>query len=427
MLNPVKAFTLGYTMKAAGVNDLPFPKMAGGWLTSRAKVDPRKVGDGMGNSAVVAVTTALGSAYLEPPIGEYVRVEGEWVRVDDSPAADLINNPNPHIETEMLWTYEVAAIASYGSAFYHIVRNGLGEPVQLWPLYPAFMSPHTPKDGSQFLSHWEYKIPGSYAPVKIPVTDVVQRRWKMDRNDHRKGEAPLKSILMEVLQDDEASMFSTSLLTNLGVPGVILSPTDPSDPGPSDPAAVAQMFKSKFGGTNRGEPFVSSNSLKVDMVSFSPEQMDLTALRRVPEERISAVLGWPAILSNLGAGLTSTSGTGEAGTLRENATESTLVPMWRLAGKQWTRQLLYDDAYGGADPSKQLRFDLSQVRSLQGDEDKLVARMDVAVKGGWATVAEGRRAIGLDVEPQHEVFLRNISTMAVGVDEDATLDNVDSV
>jgi hypothetical protein len=153
--------------------------------------------------------------------------------------------------------------------------------------------------------------------------------------------------------------------------------------------------------------------------------MDLTMLRRLPEERVSAVLGWPAILAGLGAGLTATSGRGESSTLREFATEQRLIPMWKLSGKQWTRQLLYDDAYGGVDVKRQLRFDLSEVRALQKDEDNMVKRMDTAIRGGWALVSEGRRAVGLPVEEQHEVFLRNISTMAVAADEDPTLDDDD--
>jgi HK97 family phage portal protein len=417
-MNPVKIFQTGLAAKAAGINDLPFPNLPMTWLPSRQLLDTRKVGDGLTNSAAFAVVTSMGRAYAEPNIREYVRSEGQEETLDESATADLIAEPNPYMESDLLWVYAVAAIASSGAAYLHKVRNLAGKVIQLWPLYPAFISPHTPSDGSVFLDYWTYTVPGR-AAVKIPADDIVQLRWLINRFDHRLGWAPLGQVLTELLQDDEASLFSTALLTNLGVPGVILTPADPSDPGPQGKAleAMKQDYRDKFGGTKRGEPLViGGGSMKVSVVSFSPEQMDLTALRRLPEERISGALGWPAILAGLGAGLEHATYANVDG-LREFSTESTLIPLWRLTAKQLTRQLLRE---AQPDTSHRLGFDLSEVRALSQDEDAMVKRLDTAIQGGWALVSEGRRSIGLPVEPEHEVFLRSVSQMAVGMNDDAT-------
>jgi hypothetical protein len=84
----------------------------------------------------------------------------------------------------------------------------------------------------------------------------------------------------------------------------VISPDDTEsvldDPGAN---AIKANFRERFGGDNRGEPLVISGKVKVQVLSFSPQQMDLTALRRVPEERISGVTGVPAIVAGLGAGL----------------------------------------------------------------------------------------------------------------------------
>lgn len=413
----VKEIAAGLRLKAPGQsNALPFPDPWGRGLflpNQRHRINYQKVGDGLANSASFAVVQALGRAYAEPTIGEWEYIDGAWERLPESPVAELIANPNPYMEDDLLWLYSVAAISATGSAYIHKVRNLIGEVIQLWPLYPAYVKPHTPTDGSQFLDYWEYSVP-SKPMVKLPPQDVIQLRWGVDRDDHRLGWSPLKNVLSEILQDDEAAAFSTSLLINLGVPGVVLSPRDPLDPGPTDTEAVAKSFSAKFTGGKRGEPFVMSKALRVDMVSFNPQQMDLTALRRVPEERISGALGWPAILAGLGVGLENATYSNVDG-LREFATEQTLVPLWRLGGKQMTRQLLYDVEQ---DPKRQLRFDLTEVRALQKDEDATVNRLNVAIGGGWATVAEGRREIGLPIEDQHNVFLRGISTIPVGFDAD---------
>lgn len=423
MLNPVKEFMTGVAIKAAGVNALPFPTQPEGlfgFLPNQKVLNYRKVGDGLTNSAVSAVIRSMGRAYGEPTMREYERVDGQDRIVEDSEVTQLIANPNPHMEPEMIWLYAVAAIATTGAGYLHKVRNVLGDIIQLWPLYPEFIHPVTPRDGSEFLSGWKYTPPGGQE-IPIPAEDIIQLRWEMARHDFRLGHAPLQDVLLEVLQDHEAAEFSTALLTNLGVPGVVLSPKDPADRIGSEPKALAADFQSKFTGTKRGQPFVSGVALQVEMVSFSPKDMDLTALRRVPEERISAVLGWPAILAGLGAGLTATSGRGESSTLREFATESTLVPLWKLAGRQLTRQLLHDEqSFGPPKLNHSLQMDLTEVRALKKDEKDEVDKIDTAIQGGWALVSEGRNMLQLPTTPNDDIYLRQITYEAIRPTDDPT-------
>ena len=87
---------------------------------------------------------------------------------------------------------------------------------------------------------------------------------------------------------------------------------------------------------------ILTGAMDVKVVSWSPEQMNLNQLRRLPEERVSAVLGVPAILAGLGAGL-------EAATynntreLREFFTEQKLIPLWQTVANEITSQLLQAD------------------------------------------------------------------------------------
>ena len=55
------------------------------------------------------------------------------------------------------------------------------------------------------------------------------------------------------------------------------------------------MYKSKFGGANRGMPMVLTGAMNIDVVSFSPADMNLINLGRLPEERVAAVMGVPAV------------------------------------------------------------------------------------------------------------------------------------
>ena len=67
--------------------------------------------------------------------------------------------------------------------------------------------------------------------------------------------------------------------------------------------------------------------------------MNLIELRRLPEERVAAVMGVPAVLAGLGAGLNSAT-YNNTRELREYFTEQKLVPLWRTVADELTYQLL---------------------------------------------------------------------------------------
>jgi SPP1 gp7 family putative phage head morphogenesis protein len=132
-------------------------------------------------------------------------------------------------------------------------------------------------------------------------------------------------------------------------------------------------------------------------------------LRRVPEERVTAVLGIPAIVAGLGAGLdrSTYSNMAEA---REAAYESFIIPHQRRFAADIKSQLLAD--FGGE--GQAVQFDTSGVRVLQEDENARAARWVSLLNGGVVMLSEARNAIGLPVEPEHDVFLRPVNLVEVG-------------
>ena len=52
----------------------------------------------------------------------------------------------------------------------------------------------------------------------------------IDPNNTRKGLSPLASLYREIFTDDEAANMTASLMRNIGVPGVVLSPANTSGP-----------------------------------------------------------------------------------------------------------------------------------------------------------------------------------------------------
>jgi len=229
----------------------------------------------------------------------------------------------------------------------------------------------------------------------------------------------LRSLWRELFTDEEASNFAASVLGNLGIPGVILSPKLlPEDEYGSDNEidgdAVKREFKNRFGGDNRGEPLVMMGPTDVNVLSWSPQQLDLAMNRRVPEERVTAVLGIHPMVVGLGAGLARStfSNYGEA---RAAAYENTIIPWQRLFSAEIASQLL-DDFETDSLLRFRVMFDLSEVRALADDQDALWRNADIGVKGGWAQVAEARQLVGLPVDDSHRIYLRNFRTVEVSAD-----------
>lgn len=372
-----------------------------------------QVGDGRGNSAVEAVVRWVGRTFPEAPVQVLqTKVDGTETPIVGHPLLDLLARPNPYYSGELLWRATLADWASDGNSYWIKRRNGLRAPVELWWAPSWTMAPVWPQDDpTVFISHYEYTVDGN--KQSFAVEDVVHFRDGLDSSNTRKGLSPIKALAREIFTDDEAANMTASLLKNMGVPGVIISPDgEEVDISKADADAVKADFKQRFGGDNRGEPMVMPARTKVSVLSWSPEQMNMRELRRIPEERICAMLGVPAIVVGLGAGLdrSTYSNMAEA---REAAYESFIIPNQRLFGADLKSQLLRD--YGD---TKALRvgFDTSNVRVLQEDENKRWTRVDTAVRGGWLKVSRAKEMVGEKPEDGDDVYLRSSSITPVGPD-----------
>lgn len=383
-----------------------------------------EMGDGLGNSAVVACVNVLATSFAESPLKVYQKTENGKQEVKNHPMEILMSRPNEFISGAVLSHYLVTSLSAHGDAFLLKVKNNKGEVVQLIPLMPSYVKVRG--NQKELITHYEYHAVqqnNSLNPdfVELPRENVVHIRQGMDPDDHRRGFSPLRSVMRELAGDEAAGQFAVALLHNMAVPGVILSPKDDSMGGPSreEADAIAQAFKNKFSGANRGAPMIMTGAMDVDVLSFTPEQMNLKALRRLPEERVSSVLGVPAILAGLGAGLDAAT-YNNTKELREFFTEQKMIPMWSAVAAELTHQLLHTDFENG-DYNYSASYDLDMVRALSTDRQDLVKSMNSAVQGGFVTIGEARSSLGLDADGSHNVYLRPLNMVAVAEGDNGVL------
>ena len=350
------------------------------------------------NSAVFACLMAIATSYPEPPLVVKRRYRsGDVQERLEHPLQALLDNPTPNgelsIEELLFWTAWAKHVD--GNAYWMKVRSGdntTGNVVELWPVSPTAIEPITEPNTDDWISYYKYHIRPNEI-VKVPIENVVHFRLGLDDHDMRKGLSPLKALIREISTDNEADNYTAALLKNYAVPGLVVIPTAGTSLTEADADRITDRLRRKFGGDNRGNIAVLSRETTVSDFGFSPKDLEMTTLHRIPEERISAVLGVPAIVAGLGAGLENATYS-NARELREMFTEQKLIPLWRADAAKLNASLLPDFT---RTRNAFVEFDITNVRALQEDENEKYARLALAVGNKpWLTVNEARTEIGYD-------------------------------
>jgi HK97 family phage portal protein len=369
----------------------------------------------MESSAVAAVVLWFARNFPEAPPALWAvdPGNGEEEQSHAHGLLRLLQRPNQHYTGPILWWATTIDWMVNGEAYWIVVPNRGGTPVELWWTPSWQMKPRgSETDPGTFIDHYEYSVDG--APYRLDPKYVVHFRYGLDPENPRRGRSPLSSVLREVFTDNEAADFTASLLRNMGIPGLLVSPHQAVELSDEEAEATKVALMDKFAGEKRGEPLVMTKATEVKQFGFSPEQLLLRELRRIPEERVSAVTGIPAVVAGLGAGLERSTFTNMA-EAREAAYENGLIPSQKILGEDVRFQLL--PLFGENPYVWRFGFDLSKVRVLQEDLYRLAQRHAMGVRDGIEMVAEARRALGLEVEEDRDnVFLRQASQVQVPAD-----------
>ena len=273
-----------------------------------------------------------------------------------------MRRPNPFMSGDIVQQYIINALHVSGNAYLLKQHNESGELVALYPLKGT---------ESELITYYIYETESG--KIKLEANDVVHFKLGLDSVNHKLGSSPLKTVLREIYGDESAGQMATALLSNMGVPSVMITPKDDFGPTPEEAEQISKTYQQKVSGKNKGKPLVMSGAMNVEKLSFSPKDLDIGLLRQVPEERISAVLGVPAILAGLGAGLKHATYS-NARELREFFTENKLIPLWRMVGEEITQQILLRDYTDN--PLYEASYNFSEVRALQADQCRSTRWLD---------------------------------------------------
>ena len=350
---------------------------------------------GDGNSAVFSCLMALSLGSIEAPLMTFRKdADGKKDPLPDDPLQQFLEDPNPDLDSVEIEFWKTWAKHCDGNAYLMKVRAGnaiTGNVIEYWPISPKLMRPWTEKGSQDFIDYYRWEIkPGVYQ--QVPKENVIHFRLGIDDRDPRLGLSPLKRLVREIASDAEAMRFQDQLLKNYGIPGLVVEVPRDTEMTADEKRTMKQGITEAFGTENRGNVGLLTGGAAMKQFGFSPEQLNLEVLHNVPETRIASVMGVPPAVAGLGIGLEQSSNFASLRAVYEAFTERKLVPNWKMDQAKYNKWLRPDFT---RDSNVVIEYDLTDVRSLQEDQDALFTRLDNAVKTGWVTPNEARSEVGL--------------------------------
>lgn len=372
------------------------------WLLPAKRTEFKNV-DAFDNGAVMACLKWTARNFKQAQFQVY-RETGAGIRKPrlDHPLLALLKKPTTHYGYYHLMAATLLSYDLDGNAYWLKERgaNGFGLPERLWYVPHWMMRPHTEPDSPNFIDYYLYTVNG--AQYRVESSDVVHFRNDLDPSDVRKGYSGLKGVLREIFGDEEASVFAASLLKNMGIPGVVISPGEGVAVTSEAAEAIKDKYQKRMTGSERGKPLILDFAGKIDQIGLSPVDMATVEQRLFFEQRICAVLGIAPSVVNLPSGSKNAQSYNNLVNLRKAAFEENLCPRWMTFAEEIEAQLLPD--FPNA-LSLQCGFDTRNVDALKESENDRAKREREKFHGGGQTWNEYRTALGMPTNANGEWLL----------------------
>jgi hypothetical protein len=392
----------------------------------------REAGARFDNPIVYAGLQYVSGGFME--MRPYVRRrKGDgWERVNNHPAETLLDactitgEPAPWYDGTTLesgWT--ISELCGRGGMSYTFKHRSSGGRLVALEYLPHFaVQPFCSPGSGNFIDWYRVSVAGAYGSgyMQLERKDILAMRYG-PINPYRlvEGVGPLEACLLEVVTDKQAAQFTAALVANVGITPHYFKPgwkTADGGPGKVEKESWDEflaVYDDKITGPNRGKPLTSSLPLDVVKLGFSPSEMDMGAIRNIPEERICAALRIHPNSLYLGTGLEQANNRASSEVAEKQSARNCLKPYAIRRGKQLTQEFM---AEGLLAPDEEIYFPTENLEALQEDKSERAKRLIVACGGAYISVNEARQMDGLAATPNPEDDeVRSAGTSAVADDD----------
>ncbi len=269
-----------------------------------------------------------------------------------------------------------------GNAYTVLHKNERGGLIGVMPVKHSFVTPQYDSNNT--------KITGYRIGANTYTADsVIHFRRGLDPQLPMTGEAPLKSVMRQVLTDNEIATYQHRIVQS-PTPGIMI--VVKGNITAEERERLADMAKAKFSGDSVGKPFIAEGDVTMQSVGWSPAEIAIDKLARLPEERITAAFGLPAMTIGVGAGIERSTYDNFRASMH-SAVINHLDPIWVEIEQTLTLYLL---PLVDSKPRRRVRFDRSKVAALQEDTNAKYERVTNLFK---ADIIDRQKALLMLGEP----------------------------
>jgi HK97 family phage portal protein len=334
-----------------------------------------------------AATMYRAANVSQPPLRVYRRSpegyeleEGHWVNA-------LLETPHPDFDGgEIVWSLQ-ASVDVYARALW--LKEFAGSRVVRLLPFTGNQFAVSPADGR---IAGRFDIRTARGLMQKPREEVVYHRY-LSPSSTVEGISPLDAAMGWLGLEQNVRGAITSMMRNGMFPSVVISPHQEWDPDDQEFNRFKDLIDQFHAGpANAGKPFVAMGGSKVTRAAFSLRDLLPDEVMDRIEATVSMCYGVPPVVLSALVGLKN-SPWSQMEEARRYVYEDTIQPLQEAIARAATRQLLRPM---DADLGLVLRFDRSEVRALQRDQDADVGTASAATH--WTLderrVYSGQEALG---------------------------------
>lgn len=365
------------------------------------------------NSVVAACLRWSADNITEPPLlVEQMGADG-WEAVQSAGWQNFFASPVSQEFTSMTTFKRLMEFWSWnlnlnGNAYSLKLRTESGAFVGLLPLPYSAVDPKTNKVGTRVES---YMIATSEGRKEYGPKDMVHMVRGIHPEKPALGEGVLMAAMREILTDNEISAYQRAVV-QAPSPGVVITIEGADNLPDEQRKEIVERARTLYSRENAGRPMVLSGEAKVQSAGFSPAEMDIGKMSLLPETRITADFGIPAMILGFMSGNNQATYANYDAALEAAATNH-LDPLWTVMEETLTMQLLPEV---DSTANRRVRFDRSKVKALQENTDAMYKRVSDLFKANIIDRATTLRELGMQPQPTDEnVYSWQLSPQSAGV------------
>jgi len=291
-----------------------------------------------------------------------------------------LDQPNVDTDRISFMAQSLVSLLLRGNAYWLVIRNPLGSPVELWNLHPDWVSVRRVRRAQ---STREYHLLGQPFDGEIVQIPAVMLPGAI------RGVDPITAARDAIGMGIAAQTFGSKFFAQGATPsGVIQAPGMVT---PDQARELASGWRAAHGGVNKSNlPAILTGGMTYTPVSVTPEQAQFLETRRYTDEQIRELFGLTHPFERGGGGVKMTYANTEM--LGQDFTRFTLMP-WIARLESALARLLPRPQYAKFNLDAFLRADLSTRYDAYS----------VGIAAGFLTVNEARDKENLEPLPDMAV------------------------